>query len=262
MDAFVLRVVASFAVAGAWIGAATMISERYGSKVGGLVGNLPSTVVVSFIFITLTQDLSFTVRAARAVPIGMTIDAFFLLVFVLGLRKGLPAAIGLSILGWFLMALAAHAVGVPRLSLGSLLFVASAVGVFLVMEKALGLRTRNARAVRHSSAQIVMRMMFAGTVVAVSVIVADSAGPYWAGLLSTFPAVMLSTLVILSLAQGPAFASGTAKVLALSSTNILAFALVATVAYPRVGLAAGTILGYGASVLWVIGLRPLVARLS
>ena len=68
MDGFVLRVVASFVVAGVWIGAATMISERYGSKVGGLVGNLPSTVVVSFIFITLTQDLSFALVASVAYP--------------------------------------------------------------------------------------------------------------------------------------------------------------------------------------------------
>ena len=101
MDGFALRVLASFVIAGAWIGTATMISERYGSRVGGLVGNLPSNIVVSFIFITLTQDLSFTADAARAVPLGMTINNFFMLAFMVGARRGLGAAIGLSLAVWF-----------------------------------------------------------------------------------------------------------------------------------------------------------------
>ena len=99
-------------------------------------------------------------------------------------------------------------------------------------------------------------MIFAGGVVATSVIVAHSAGPYWAGLFSTFPAVMMSTLVILSRAQSPAFAGGVAKVLVLSSANILAFAFVAAATYPRIGLAAGTLVAYAAAVAWVRGPAP------
>jgi hypothetical protein len=94
------------------------------------------------------------------------------------------------------------------------------------------------------------------------VIVASFAGPYWTGLFSTFPAVMMSTLVILYLVQGRAFSSATAKILTLSAPNILAFALVASFAYPRVGLLAGTLAGYVAAALVVLALRPLVAMVS
>jgi hypothetical protein len=103
---------------------------------------------------------------------------------------------------------------------------------------------------------------FAGTVVAVSVVVARFAGPYWTGLFSTFPAVMLSTLVILYVTQGRAFASATAKILTLSAPNILVFAFVASTVFPRAGLLVGTLAGYGAAALFVAGLRPLVSRVS
>jgi len=262
MSAFALRVAASFVVAGTWIGAATVVAERYGSRIGGLVGNLPSTIVVSFIFITLTQDLAYTTRVAQAVPVGMTIDTGFMLLFVLGARINLAVAIAASLAGWFAMALAANRLGLPAWPVGGLLCLGACTLVFLVMEKGLKLRTRTARQVTYTLPQMLARIAFAGTVVAVSVIVARFSGPYWTGLFSTFPAVMLSTLVILYLTQGRAFASATAKILTISAPNILVFAFVASTVFPRVGLAAGLLAGYTAAALFIVALRPLVSRVS
>jgi hypothetical protein len=262
MTGFIARLVVSFMVAGVWIGTATLVAERYGNKVGGLVGNLPSTVVVSFIFITLTQSLAYTVEAARAVPVGMTIDTVFILLFVLASRAGLAVAVGVSLAGWLSLAFAAHAMGLPAWRLGAVLCVGSSAAVFLVMEKGLKLRTLGGQRVRYSPAQVAGRMVFAGAVVATSVILAHTAGPYWTGLFSTFPAVMLSTLVILYLAQGRAFSAGTGKILALSAPNILVFAYVAANVYPRLGLVAGTVAGYLAAAMFILMLRGLVSRAS
>jgi hypothetical protein len=262
MTAFAIRVVASFVVAGIWIGAATLIAERHGSKIGGLVGNLPSTIVVSFIFITLTQNLLFTTKAAQAVPVGMTIDTVFMLLFILGARVNLATGITVSLAGWLAMAYAASRLGLPSWLTGSIICIAACAGVFLVMERGLRFRTQSARLIRYSPGQIVARMVLAGTVVAVSVIVANFAGPYWTGLFSTFPAVMLSTLTILYMVQGWAFSAGTAKVLTLSAPNILAFALVASRVFPRGGLLAGMLAGYAAAAVFVAVLRPVVARIS
>jgi hypothetical protein len=259
---FAARVVASFVVAGVWIGTATVIAERYGNKVGGLVGNLPSTVVVSFIFVTLTQNLSYTVEAARAVPVGMTIDTVFILLFVLASRLGLAAAVVVSLAGWLSLAFAAHRMGLPSWWLGAALCVGSAAAAFLIMEKGLKLRTLGGKRVRYSPAQIAGRMVFAGAVVATSVVLAHTAGPYWTGLFSTFPAVMLSTLVILYLAQGREFSAGTGKILAVSAPNILAFAFVAATLYPRVGLLAGTVAGYVAAAVFIALVRTVVSRAS
>ena len=52
-DLLILHLILAFAVGGAWVGFATLIAERYGSALGGLVGGLPAISIVSFLFIGL-----------------------------------------------------------------------------------------------------------------------------------------------------------------------------------------------------------------
>ena len=46
---FVIKVLISFVVAGIWIAGATLLAERFGSKIGGLITNLPSNILISLI---------------------------------------------------------------------------------------------------------------------------------------------------------------------------------------------------------------------
>ena len=58
---------------------------------------------------------------------------------------------------------------------------------------------------------IFYRALFAGTVVGSTVIISRFAGHFWTGIFSTFPAVMLTSMVILTRAQGPDFARADRK---------------------------------------------------
>jgi len=40
-DLLILHLILAFTVGGAWVSFATLIAERYGSALGGLVGRLP-----------------------------------------------------------------------------------------------------------------------------------------------------------------------------------------------------------------------------
>ncbi|HLP47688.1 MAG TPA: DUF3147 family protein, partial [Candidatus Kapabacteria bacterium] len=104
--------------------------------------------------------------------------------------------------------------------------------------------------------------LFAGSVVAGTTIISSFAGTYWVGLFSTFPAVMLSSMVILTLNQGADFARATGKIMILSSTNIIIYALGVSLTYPTMGIVFGTILSFAMAFLWVMLLHPLVQKLS
>jgi hypothetical protein len=41
-----LLIIFAFLIGGIWISLATMLSEKLGSKAGGMVANLPSTILV------------------------------------------------------------------------------------------------------------------------------------------------------------------------------------------------------------------------
>ena len=261
MNGFLTKVILSFVTAGLWIGAATTAAERLGSKIGGLIAMLPSTIVVSFIFIAWTQGLAFTVEAARVVPVGMAIDVMFLLVFVMGLKKNLPCALACSLLTWITLACTASFLDLTIWAANVSAYLIVLVIVFFIMERRLHLKSVRGNRRHYTLTQITMRVVFAGSVVSGSVIGAHVAGHVWAGIVSTFPAVMLSTLLILSLNPDRNLAGGTSKILVAASTNIVVFALIAAWAYPVWGLAMGTIVAYAGAIAWLAGLWPLIAKL-
>lgn len=115
---------------------------------------------------------------------------------------------------------------------------------------------------RFTTASILMRAGFAGSVVAGTTIISTFAGTYWVGLFSTFPAVMLSTMVILTLNQGPQFARAVGKVMILSSTNIIIYALGVNLTYPVLGIALGTSVSFLLSFFWILLMHPLIQKLS
>ena len=247
-------------VAGLWISGATLLAERAGSRVGGLVGNLPSNILVGLLFVALTQGIPFVARATLAVPIGMSIDALFLVAFVLLLPRGLATAIAGSLALWLALAIVAQRIAFEHLGASLAMFLVATVLAFWFLER----RVRSVEGTRrpYGPGDLATRAALGGTVVGGTVLLAGALGSYWTGLLGTFPAVLLSTLVILARKQGVAFAQATGKALVLGSTNIVVYALVVRWAYPAIGVGWGTALALAAAVAWVAALRPLVRRVS
>jgi hypothetical protein len=81
-------------------------------------------------------------------------------------------------------------------------------------------------------------------VVAGAVIAANSLGPVWGGLSSTFPAVYLSTMFLITKSRGPEFARATGKMMLASAPNLIIYSLAVNITYPILGIIAGTIVSY------------------
>ncbi len=259
---FSLQVLASFVLAGLWISGATLVAERLGSRLGGLIANLPSNIVISYIFIALANDVHYAADATAAVPVGMLVDTVFLLVLILTLRWNTVVAVILSLSGWFALAWLAATLGAFSLSWSVPVYLISAVLIWAVLEYGLDIPASPRTRAPFLFSALLWRALFAGSVVGTTVLLSRFLPPYWVGLISTFPAVLLSSMVILATVQGPAFARATGKILVLSSTNIIVYALIIRLAYPEVGILWGTILGFSGAVLAVWAMRPVVDRIS
>jgi hypothetical protein len=72
----------SFLVGGIWVTLSSVAAERFGSKVGGLIGGLPSTIVVTLLFIGLTQTPERAAESAIIVPLVMGVNGIFVTVFI------------------------------------------------------------------------------------------------------------------------------------------------------------------------------------
>ncbi len=77
-DLLILHLVLAFTVGGAWVSFATLIAERYGSALGGLVGGLPAISIVSFLFIGLNQGPATASQATAVFPLALSFTMSFL----------------------------------------------------------------------------------------------------------------------------------------------------------------------------------------
>ena len=261
-NVLILKVVISFFAAGIWIGGATLLAERLGSKKGGLISNLPSTILIALIFVALVNDTHFAAEATYAVPMGMLIDTLFLFIFIILLNTGLIKTIILSILTWFVLAFTAQQIHSSSLPLNILFYLLVAIVTFFILEYKFDIPPKEKSRKKFTLSSILMRAGLAGSVVAGTTFISTFAGTYWVGLFSTFPAVMLSTMVILTLNQSPEFARAVGKIMILSSTNIIIYALGVNLTYPALGIAMGTIVSFLLSFLWILLIHPLIQKLS
>ncbi len=254
---FLQQLALSIIVAGVWITAATVLSERMGTKVGGMVGNLPSTILTSLLFIGITQSPEFVSETTRTVPLGMFLSTMFLFTFISLAKRGLLPALSGSLICWAALA------GFFALFQDSaritwiILYFAGALGTYLLAEKVQKIPSLGKVKKHYSMGQILFRALFAGSVVGASVVIARAGSPFWAGIFASFPAMMLSAMVILTRSAGYPFARATGKIMLLASTNIVIYSLVASVTFPSVGIWYGTLIAYLVAALWVWFLKPL-----
>ena len=81
----------------------TIIAEKYGTRTGGVIGTLPSTIIIAFLFIALDKGVQFASESVAIVPAEMGINLIFLLLFALLSQKRIVVALAGSLLGWTLL---------------------------------------------------------------------------------------------------------------------------------------------------------------
>jgi hypothetical protein len=243
---------------------ATVAIEKLGGRRGGVVGTLPTTIVPAAVGFwwgaattTAFQD------ALYVVPAGMMVNALFLWSWRVlpprlprgSLRVRLLVMVVASMAAWILMAAllfsatqAYRDAGLPMSVWGWAFFLA-AVGVATMA----CLRNGPAPAGRRPVGPFTLlgRGLLAASAIGLGVALATVAGPVIAGIVSIFPAIFLTAMIALWVAQGEAVPAGAVGPMMLGSTSVSAFALLAATLMPLAGPAAGAALAWIGSVLLV-----------
>jgi len=259
---FIFKVILSFLAAGFWVAFATLFAERLGSTIGGLIINLPSHLLISLVFIAAVNGTSFVVDAIPGIPIGMTISTLFLFVFIVFLKHGLMISTFTSLIIWCLSAILFVSLKLENIVLNIFLYIMVTFVTYFVLEKFIKIQSMEKSKKEYTKYQIMMRAIIAGSLVASVIIISKFLSPYTVGILATFPAVFLSTMIILVLNQSKEFAQATGKVLILSSSNIVIYGLAVAFTYPRFGILFGTLLSFIIAFLWIWIFLPIVSRVT
>jgi uncharacterized membrane protein (GlpM family) len=247
---FALKLVLTFLVGGSWVVLSTVVAERAGTKVGGVIAGLPSSSLVAFFFIGWTQSSEAAALATTLAPLGMGVVALFNVAYALLYPRGFGVALAGSLGTWFLLSLGLLALDVRQYGLSLLGLLVLALTAYYVLEHKLVIRSEGQRRMRYTAGQLAFRGLFGGSVIASVVLTAKLGGPIVGGLLATFPTVMLSTLILNHVNHGRAFASAVLKSMTVSGAiNVTLFVTAVRYLCPACGLVWGTILAFGLSLV-------------
>jgi len=239
----------------------TVAAEKFGSKIGGLIGGIPSTSVVALLFIGIVQSPEYVVQATDVIPLVMGYNCIFLVVFVFLSRYGFLAGLGSAFAMWVVFSLATVALDFRRFGIGFAIFLLFFVFSYLILEKGFSLPSISGIRVRFTPLQIAARSLFSGLVIGAVIFLSKVSGPLIGGMFAVFPAVFTSTIVIISFARGVAFTRTLIKPLMVSAMiNVMVYVIAVRSFYPDLGLFLGTIAALAISGVSVFATYSFITK--
>jgi len=237
-----LLILLSFGVGSVWITLTTVLADRFGSKIGGFIGGLPSTAAVSLFFIGFTQSPETAAQATTVFPLSYAFTGLFLVLYALLWRRGFWAALLLSLSTWFGLSACVVVFHLENFLLSVGVYILFFVVAVYLLEFKLKLPSTGGEKLKYTIEQVLGRAVFGGSVVAFTVFMSRVGGPVLGGIFSAFPAVFISVLVISYKTKGIEFSRAMTKPLLVTGmVTIFLYALAVKFFYPNYGLWLGTL---------------------
>lgn len=238
----------------------TLAAERFGTKVGGIIGTLPSTIIIAFVFISFEKGIPFAVQSVTIVPAEMGLNLLFLVFFAVCATRGTIPAITISLTLWTLLTIILIILQINDIALSLLIYLIAFFSTLLFLEKRKKITEHLSIRVRYTPKKILLRGLIAGTIIALAVTLSNLSA-ILSGIFSVFPAIFLSAMIISLTEHGAAFTHSLAKGMIYGSPSVVSYAVGVYFFYPAFGIIAGSatafLLGAGISVLLYIVRRAI-----
>ncbi|DAC21333.1 MAG TPA: hypothetical protein D7H89_04555 [Candidatus Poseidoniales archaeon] len=235
----------------------TLAIERWGGLVGGVLGTVPSTIVPAAAGMHLSGSQDELLQSMAIVPLGMLLNALFLGVWVvlpnrLSTRRPLLVTTLVSLIVWACAGVALLAVIGKATSQGTSHWTIGFIGLFLLIALAVRFNFQ-ARPTPKGSRQVqwpvlVGRGGAAAFAIGCAVWLSSQGLPLLAGLAAVFPAIFLTSMVALWLAQGETVPQGAAGPMMLGGVSVAVYALVVMWSIPALGPVSGSVLAWFVAV--------------
>ncbi len=230
------------------------VGDRLGPRWGAIVLGMPSTTAVLLVGGGVERGADDAARAAEIALLGLVAAVALPLAYAMavGRGRGVISALLSAVLGYVLTASVLRAA--PDLgAVGGL--VVALVGVVLgcVLASRLPVATEVVRGEGASRSMLLRCVVPALFLLGIRAL-RSSAGPEWAGLFSTFPAMSLAVLVTIHLEGGPGAVSRMARSMPRGNLGMVAFLIAYRTCCHDLSPFVSAAIGYGAVLVVMAGL--------
>ena len=238
------------------IAAATLVTRRYGERIGGLMIGLPLTSGPVSIFFALEQGRAFAASAARELILGLIPVAVFCIAYTLSSRRlawYLSSTFGIV---FYFLTIWLVSFLEPRLGV-EVILVPVILGIALLI---LGKPDSIEHPITPPWWDLPMRMVIATTLLVLITTMAATLGSKWGGLLSPFPIFTFVMAIFAHIQGGPAAARQLMRGVLLGLFSYTTFFVVVALLVQPVNLFAVYILAAlsalvvnGVFLMWMVG---------
>ncbi len=256
---FILRVILSFVIGGGYVSGIIWLSEKLGSRIGGALAGVPNTILVSLVFINITEGPQSTKVATAIVPVMLAATLFYGWVFVkmssLSKHSRYLLVSAVATIAW-LGTSAALRESLSKTNFAYIIILGLA-GI-LLFQYLFHKYTVVVPKKRILPGTVYMaRFLVSGAVIASAVLVARYSGPLWGGVVSSFPATVVTALYFLSKSQGSEFVKSFVKRLPLAVISSLLFVIVLHQTLTRLPTITSFLLGMSCSLIYTFVLLSI-----
>ena len=245
---FLLQLLLTFLIGSCWIYFTVLVGHRLGSKTGGFIGGLPSTALLSFFFVGLTQTPAIASSVTTIFPIAMVISCLFLVVYASIIRRGFLPAMIAALCFWFLASGIIVLFHWDNFLLNLIIYTVVMVLAYLILEKSLLIKSVAVDKKGKPERFLFVRSLFGGLAVMITVLITKTGGHVLGGLFAAFPAMFISILAISYKTHGIEFSRAMTKPLMVTGMiNIAVYAIALRYSYLLTGLYIGTLLSISIS---------------
>jgi hypothetical protein len=191
---FALTLIVKMAVTAGFLLTATIVAERAGPLIGGLVATLPISAGPVYIFLALDHDSHFIAQSALGSLVTNALNVVFAVTYaLLAQRQSLPISLGGAFAAWLGLSWAAGFVH-WTLPLAIVLNIGIIAASLVVVHP---LRHVRVAAAPTRWYDLVLRAAMVALLVGVVVSLSFTIGPTASGNLAVFPIVLSSIMIIL-----------------------------------------------------------------
>jgi Protein of unknown function (DUF3147) len=259
-EIFYLKLFLSFLIGGAWVVFTTVFSDRFGTKIGGTISGLPSTVLFSLLFIALTQSPQAAVASTTLLPAIGGVVALFMAWYIYFVKRNFWFALISACSVWALLSFCIVLFHPTTFLISLLMYLILFFIAYYLVEKKMYVPSVSGKKIVYTPWVVLFRGVFSGGIVALAVLLAKISGPVIGGVFAIFPATTISIILITYFEHGASFSAAMVKSIFLSMTSVIIYAIFVRYTYVPLGITWGTILAAIASILTVWALFHTVVK--
>ena len=241
----------------------SVLAERAGPRVAGVLAGYPLGTAILLYFIGIEQGIEFASKSAVYALPGLIATLSFLYAYFLASRvvvslPVLPQILLCSLSGFAAFLGVSWLFQLAQMSLTQAALILL-VGIFVAL--VLFRKIENQvilNRVRLTKSVVLLRAALAAVIVLVISGLAAWIGPRWAGLLSGFPVTLYPIMLILHFTYGTAPVHTLIRNFPRGMGALWVYVVTVSLAYPVIGLTLGTLAAFGIATVYLIAYSTFV----